>query len=216
MGGEKLARLYSSVPVPGSPPRERGKGKARNAVTHQLRITPAWAGKSLFCFTAAVPIQDHPRMGGEKLRLLTLLLILPGSPPHGRGKATAEYQAAMDTGITPAWAGKSLGFMLWQIWRLGSPPHGRGKVCTCCCASPLARITPAWAGKRVKPQWAACAAQDHPRMGGEKLGSLDPLSATQGSPPHGRGKDIHCQEHTRPPGITPAWAGKRNPKPQKK
>ena len=147
-------------------------------------------------------------MGGEKLRLLTLLLILPGSPPHGRGKATAEYQAAMDTGITPAWAGKSLGFMLWQIWRLGSPPHGRGKVCTCCCASPLARITPAWAGKRVKPQWAACAAQDHPRMGGEKLGSLDPLSATQGSPPHGRGKDIHCQEHTRPPGITPAWAGK--------
>ena len=46
VGGEKLARLYSSVPVPGSPPRERGKGKARNAVTHQLRITPAWAGKS--------------------------------------------------------------------------------------------------------------------------------------------------------------------------
>ena len=211
MGGEKLARLYSSVPVPGSPPRERGKGKARNAVTHQLRITPAWAGKSLFCFTAAVPIQDHPRMGGEKLRLLTLLLILPGSPPHGRGKATAEYQAAMDTGITPAWAGKSLGFMLWQIWRLGSPPHGRGKVCTCCCASPLARITPAWAGKRVKPQWAACAAQDHPRMGGEKALMPENRLIMEGSPPHGRGKALNVQKVEKQGRITPAWAGKRSP-----
>ena len=50
----------------GSPPRRRGKVLRELVRGHALGITPAWAGKSLFCFTAAVPIQDHPRMGGEK------------------------------------------------------------------------------------------------------------------------------------------------------
>ena len=47
-------------------------------------------------------------MGGEKAIKGMGGSGVPGSPPHGRGKA--EYQAAMDTvdGITPAWAGKSL------------------------------------------------------------------------------------------------------------
>ena len=47
VGGEKAVGGLSWPCVEGSPPHGRGKGKARNAVTHQLRITPAWAGKSL-------------------------------------------------------------------------------------------------------------------------------------------------------------------------
>ena len=47
--GEKLARLYSSVPVPGSPPRMRGKGCAKLNSHYRVGITPAYAGKSL-CF----------------------------------------------------------------------------------------------------------------------------------------------------------------------
>ena len=49
MGGEKAVALFRTSKASGSPPRERGKGKARNAVTHQLRITPAWAGKRAYC-----------------------------------------------------------------------------------------------------------------------------------------------------------------------
>ena len=45
--GEKLARLYSSVPVPGSPPRVRGKVLCGVDGLHCVGITPAYAGKRL-------------------------------------------------------------------------------------------------------------------------------------------------------------------------
>ena len=44
--GEKLARLYSSVPVPGSPPRVRGKVEIDARKFNEAGITPACAGKS--------------------------------------------------------------------------------------------------------------------------------------------------------------------------
>ena len=44
-GGEKMTRRYSSVPVPGSPPRGRGKVEEQMKVANHRRITPAWAGK---------------------------------------------------------------------------------------------------------------------------------------------------------------------------
>ena len=102
VGGEKLARLYSSVPVPGSPPRGQGKGRRIVPNVEGLRITPAWAGKSLFCFTAAVPIQDHPRMGGEKRRTVQYPRRCVGSPPRGRGKVADGLLAGACPGITPA------------------------------------------------------------------------------------------------------------------
>ena len=148
VGGEKLARLYSSVPVPGSPPRGQGKGRRIVPNVEGLRITPAWAGKSLFCFTAAVPIQDHPRMGGEKRRTVQYPRRCVGSPPRGRGKVADGLLAGACPGITPAWAGKrwrtltrcsfrkdhprvggeKMKMALWQnLWK-GSPPRRRGKV----------------------------------------------------------------------------------------
>ena len=44
--GEKLARLYSSVPVTGSPPRVRGKVEIDARKFNEAGITPACAGKS--------------------------------------------------------------------------------------------------------------------------------------------------------------------------
>ena len=35
-----------------------------------MRITPAWAGKSLFDVVINALLEDHPRMGGEKGTLL--------------------------------------------------------------------------------------------------------------------------------------------------
>ena len=50
----------------GSPPRGRGKGAIqKGGVTHS-RITPAWAGKSIVKVPLIIPVQDHPRVGGEK------------------------------------------------------------------------------------------------------------------------------------------------------
>ena len=67
MGGEKYEQLDPAQRVMGSPPHGRGKAEPERLRKLSGGITPAWAGKSLFCFTAAVPIQDHPRVGGEKV-----------------------------------------------------------------------------------------------------------------------------------------------------
>ena len=71
MGGEKRTLWSALLTLMGSPPRGRGKAGEDHLVTQLPGITPAWAGKSLFCFTAAVPIQDHPRIGGEKSMIST-------------------------------------------------------------------------------------------------------------------------------------------------
>ena len=71
MGGEKLGKISAPNIGQGSPPRGRGKAHPVQGRPEAQGITPAWAGKSLFCFTAAVPIQDHPRIGGEKSMIST-------------------------------------------------------------------------------------------------------------------------------------------------
>ena len=160
---EKRSRL-------GSPPRGRGKDSSGEPANGSIRITPAQAGKSLFCFTAAVPIQDHPRVGGEKTRVFQQHFPAVGSPPRGRGKVY---------------------------------PFRVGPVAV--------RITPAWAGKSLFCFTAAVPIQDHPRTGGERSGMKGMKSWKLGSPPHRRGKGIQADGAGAWAGITPAWAGKRNP-----
>ena len=52
------------------------------------------------------------------------------------------------------------------------------------------RITPAWAGKSTFRTTPTGGYKDHPRMGGEKFVQILGSSSGQGSPPHGRGKEI--------------------------
>ena len=107
MGGEKMGVGCPEYILLGLPPRRRGKVSGRRHKSLVPGITPAWAGKSLFCFTAAVPIQDHPRVGGEKRTVFTERSVLTGSPPRGRGKVLCGLVIAPGVRITPAWAGKS-------------------------------------------------------------------------------------------------------------
>ena len=101
-GGEKELDDRFKTAELGSPPRRRGKVHSQLLVVGIVRITPAWAGKSLFCFAAAVPIQDHPRVGGEKACLAAVSLALAGSPPRGRGKDPLRFYQPPGGGITPA------------------------------------------------------------------------------------------------------------------
>ena len=171
MGGEKHRRVLPIPPLPGSPPRGRGKARSICMKGSGSRITPAWAGKSRERRSADSPGQDHPRVGGEKLNLILLVTTPGGSPPRGRGKVNFSPQLFPRYGITPAWAGKS--------WRSrsgcptsrdhprvggekssatistccspGSPPRGRGKVVVGVVCGLCNGITPAWAGKREYP-----------------------------------------------------------------
>ena len=88
MGGEKLKRLRKAYRGKGSPPHGRGKVYNCQVFCRTFRITPAWAGKSPYRRRKKKVSWDHPRMGGEKFSTIFVGFLLPGSPPHGRGKVT--------------------------------------------------------------------------------------------------------------------------------
>ena len=79
----------------------------------------------------------------------------------------------------------------------------------------LIRITPAYAGKREGPKNAQSKVGDHPRVCGEKCIPLTRGHGRQGSPPRMRGKvqlgEIDLQDIW----ITPAYAGKSGPCPDR-
>ena len=152
-----------------------------------------------------------------------------------RGKAGWPLCGLPCIGITPAYAGKS------QPWRSysqrrwdhprvcgekrpavdgkrplrGSPPHVRGKVKDPVPVSALVGITPACAGKRSAQAGAPAGRRDHPRVCGEKCIPLTRGHGRQGSPPRMRGKvqlgEIDLQDIW----ITPAYAGKSGPCPDR-
>ena len=168
-------------------------------------------------------------MGGEKYALAAARRCSRGSPPHGRGKVAGDEIPGDVLGITPAQAGKSklalctpscptdhprVGgekstFLNSMSFPPGSPPRRRGKVPNARCFIERQRITPAWAGKSAFRFQSQKASQDHPRVGGEKLGRMAVAISVIGSPPRGRGKEGGPLLLTDVPWITPAWAGKR-------
>ena len=108
MGGEKNQPRFCSILTKGSPPHGRGKVNFYTILWFQLRITPAWAGKSQSDQHDRGRLRDHPRMGGEKSMVCPRSDPGTGSPPHGRGKVLSVSMLFTALRITPAWAGKSL------------------------------------------------------------------------------------------------------------
>ena len=192
------------------------------------RITPAYAGKSLF-HPAVVSIPwDHPRICGEKAKGSSLTTSKSGSPPHMRGKGVKPRYHRVAMGITPAYAGKrhSRFYYSDRCWdhpricgekakgsslttsKSGSPPHMRGKDDSFAESWCTSGITPAYAGKSRVAQFVDCCAWDHPRICGEKYRYKPSRVSGKGSPPHMRGKvEVHsCL--VLDVRITPAYAGK--------
>ena len=66
MGGKKSTKTTLELIFQGSPPHGRGKAHEHILIQHQLRITPAWAGKSPTLPKSVRGLRDHPRVGGEK------------------------------------------------------------------------------------------------------------------------------------------------------
>ena len=86
--GEKSLMLAENPPPGGSPPRMRGKEWSIWTADPAERITPAYAGKSPSFPLAGGPLEDHPRVCGEKSR------------------KPCSFTSCI--GITPAYAGKSI------------------------------------------------------------------------------------------------------------
>ena len=206
------------------PPRRRGKDSGTVHGCGQLRITPAWAGKSRPSPASEMPTKDHPRVGREKFLWRLRRESILGSPPRGRGKLQLGKLCVDVGGITPAWAGKSgssaaVRSGAWDhprvggekgarrgpaLGRTGSPPRGRGKEGLADRQAGVEGITPAPAGKSRFPGIAPALVWDHPRMGGEKASSSPIRDFLMGSPPRGRGKGGPHDFFPLGPGITPA------------
>ena len=86
MCGEKFSAASNRDWLLGSPPHVRGKASMFCYSFHEVRITPACAGKSRQERKGYPEPQDHPRMCGEKDHMLRLQPAGMGSPPHVRGK----------------------------------------------------------------------------------------------------------------------------------
>ena len=107
--GEKRKRLASRQLDAGSPPPMRGKVSCQTCSSCHLRITPAYAGKSIDPLTSEEYHSDHPRLCGEKCLLAFRRTFSKGSPPPMRGKGGSCLRQGALSRITPAYAGKSQG-----------------------------------------------------------------------------------------------------------
>ena len=64
--GEKCYNGVVKIFSRGSPPRMRGKVLLHLVTVEEIRITPAYAGKSIRLVSGDSIIKDHPRVCGEK------------------------------------------------------------------------------------------------------------------------------------------------------
>ena len=218
------------IVLTGSPPPMRGKDTLRTCDCAAIGITPAYAGKSLFCTCIQMCSEDHPRLCGEKSMVEAILCFLSGSPPPMRGKDQPAPRQPCLFRITPAYAGKSHVFVRYEMFyrdhpRLcgekmdffavaalypGSPPPMRGKANSGFPVINRYGITPAYAGKSRSSHICRHESQDHPRLCGEKFSESLQTLVMIGSPPPMRGKVVETLDKALDGGITPAYAGKRS------
>ena len=104
--GEKKISWIPFVYNRGSPPPMRGKADDISNYYLKLRITPAYAGKSVLIACVCSLWEDHPRLCGEKKFGHWVKLWKRGSPPPMRGKVGRKNKSDRMFGITPAYAGK--------------------------------------------------------------------------------------------------------------
>ena len=105
--GKNLQRLKSLFKALGSPPRMREKHDMVLDGVNEVRITPAYAGKTLLVQSIRYNSRDHPRVCGKNKKLSDKKLARTGSPPRMREKLNHRKACEPCAGITPAYAGKT-------------------------------------------------------------------------------------------------------------
>ena len=150
---------------------------------------------------------DHPRICGEHLAVMVMLISISGSSPHMRGTRDTSLGCFHIAGIIPAYAGNTRYPMshgtlhrdhpricgehsltdIEDMGYTGSSPHMRGTRRICCQPTP--------------EPW------DHPRICGEHLAVMVMLISISGSSPHMRGTRLPCKLLSVGNGIIPAYAG---------
>ena len=91
----------------GSPPLTRERLLITLYIHQYFGITPAHAGKTIFCLIGVSGVKDHPRSRGKDLEKDYDNAGLLGSPPLTRERPKQQQDRIRDIRITPAHAGKT-------------------------------------------------------------------------------------------------------------
>ena len=146
----------------------RGKVSLAQLLTCSVRITPAYAGKSIAFPSSPCFSGDHPRLCGEKDHNNRSRCGNTGSPPPMRGKVLFRRMGYNQRRDHPRLCGEKGRCVRHPFQFGGSPPPMRGKVIVRVVGISSRGITPAYAGKSIRPQPSKFLLRDHPRLCGEK------------------------------------------------
>ena len=86
VGGENAREELVTEASDGSSPRGRGKLVLVPRASREVRLIPAWAGKTIIRPDGAFTPSAHPRVGGENTSTPAPPMLTRGSSPRGRGK----------------------------------------------------------------------------------------------------------------------------------
>ena len=234
VGGEQPRTWRSICATAGSSPRGRGTELYIEALQTGDRFIPAWAGNRAPLRAPGELAAVHPRVGGEQISPVTMLVANVGSSPRGRGTAVSDNFAARLSRFIPAWAGNRRrpragsriaavhprvgGEQEGRIGRHGpgggSSPRGRGTDARSPPARLCCRFIPAWAGNRAPRFRHPSPPAVHPRVGGEQRLRAEFPTTTCGSSPRGRGTGRCRISRSWLVRFIPAWAGNSIPGPR--
>ena len=131
----------------GSPPPMRGKAFHTKNSLLLIRITPAYAGKSIFNIVDNFGTQDHPRLCGEKFSRKMPECYEERITPAYAGKRTILFTVSNPNRDHPRLCGEKAFRFKFKMPLIGSPPPMRGKAKNTSPRFNCDRITPAYAGK---------------------------------------------------------------------
>ncbi len=228
VGGEDISRPISAGSESGTPPRRRG-GLPPIVLDHRPhRNTPASAGRTMPSSGAARSSSEHPRVGGEDVRLDGRWTPKTGTPPRRRGGRGRTCGANRPVRNTPALAGRTrarsspprrpaehprvggedspTGGSTSSL--SGTPPRRRGGPTRGPVHADRHRNTPASAGRTSRTGLRRTPGSEHPRVGGEDdLFAIVGTHST-GTPPRRRGGPAELPVLLVDPRNTPASAGR--------
>ena len=124
--GKDVTKLSLLVASTGSPPHTRERPTISVFSPFLIRITPAYAGKTLLFFFVALFYEDHPRIRGKDFLMLLDRVPRLGSPPHTRERPFGTAVCYSKPRITPAYAGKTSTNTVSSCWNQDHP-RIRGK-----------------------------------------------------------------------------------------
>ena len=227
MCGERFLRLRIMCRYVGSSPHVRGTHGVELTPSVVIRFIPACAGNARWPKLPEPDSAVHPRMRGERQKILDERTGESGSSPHARGTHSGVFGLGVNARFIPACTGNArqalpaqgrnavhprmrgerLPTLPYEAEPIGSSPHARGTPSHSARSHPAARFIPAYAGNALGNSLNTARETVHPRIRGERGRQHGGGVMRDGSSPHTRGTRCTCVALPRYTRFIPAYAG---------